>query len=634
MKAFLGLIVIVSLVGAVIAHPLSDGGPYREVVDNIEYTFSISNGKATIGLGRWGEPAVPLNVSGVVEIPLFLGGAPVIAINDYAFHRCALIKSVIIPQGVEEVGYKAFSSCRALEEVTIPEGVVGIDDWMFEECSSLLRVNLPCGLKTIGLGAFFGCSSMASVKLPLSLRNIGVSAFEECRALVSINIPEGVETVQAYAFCGCKSLVNVAIPKSVVSIEEQAFSYCSAIESIVMPDNLTSIGSEAFIGCEALQTLVIPKGVTTIGDSIVEYCKALEFMAIPSGVKNLGESFFDLCFSMKNIYIVVDDMGDAKTVAEKLTKYDYGIDIIYLRAPEVLLNNVSSNGAAVMIASSGEQGVVHYTIDNTEPTFDSPIYRGPFEICDSCVVRAVVVMNGVKSGETRVKCPLRICEAPRIQASLGCEFSCEENVISLVSECDDCIIRYTLDGSDPKETSNEYIAPFVVKETTLIKARSFCERHFDSNTASLLVVRKRRIVTDDVNGLISVPEGAELDDFSIEIMVRGNNIRPYLVLPVPVNGVVDLSRSVVRPEIVAEVMEPKCGAMFEVESTAVEGGTRNTVRLTTAPTKPGLTYTLVEGMTLDAMVDGDSKLGDGTKWTPEIKVKGGASAFYSIKVTK
>ena len=50
--------------------------------------------------------------------------------------------------------------------------------------------------------------------------------------------------------------------------------------------------------------------------------------------------------------------------------------------------------------------------------------------------------------------------------------------------------------------------------------------------------------------------------------------------------------------------------------------------------KPGLTYTLVEGTTLGAMADGDSTLGDGSAWTPSISVKGGASGFYSIKVTK
>ena len=73
-------------------------------------------------------------------------------------------------------------------------------------------------------------------------------------------------------------------------------------------------------------------------------------------------------------------------------------------------------------------------------------------------------------------------------------------------------------------------------------------------------------------------------------------------------------------------MDPSKGAKFEVKASEPT--------LTTSATKPGLTYTLREGATLDGMSDGASKLGDGSSWTPEITVKGGATGFYSIKVTK
>lgn len=48
----------------------------------------------------------------------------------------------------------------------------------------------------------------------------------------------------------------------------------------------------------------------------------------------------------------------------------------------------------------------------------------------------------------------------------------------------------------------------------------------------------------------------------------------------------------------------------------------------------GLFYQLREGETLEGMKGGDSKVGDGEPWTPEIKVKGGSAAFYSIGVGK
>ena len=45
-------------------------------------------------------------------------------------------------------------------------------------------------------------------------------------------------------------------------------------------------------------------------------------------------------------------------------------------------------------------------------------------------------------------------------------------------------------------------------------------------------------------------------------------------------------------------------------------------------------YTFSEGRTLDGMERSAGKPGDGKPWTPEIKVKGGNSAFYSIGVGK
>ena len=57
----------------------------------------------------------------------------------------------------------------------------------------------------------------------------------------------------------------------------------------------------------------------------------------------------------------------------------------------------------------------------------------------------------------------------------------------------------------------------------------------------------------------------------------------------------------------------------------------------TAPTREGLAYRLKEGATLEAMAadtTGDTKIGDGTPWTPTLTVTDGSSGFYTIQVTK
>ena len=91
-------------------------------------------------------------------------------------------------------------------------------------------------------------------------------------------------------------------------------------------------------------------------------------------------------------------------------------------------------------------------------------------------------------------------------------------------------------------------------------------------------------------------------------------------------GSIDLTKAVVKEAVVKEAMDPEKGAKSEMKASEPT--------LTTSATKPGLTYTLREGTTLDGISDGASKLGDGSPWTPSLKVKGGDSGFYSIKVTK
>jgi hypothetical protein len=45
-------------------------------------------------------------------------------------------------------------------------------------------------------------------------------------------------------------------------------------------------------------------------------------------------------------------------------------------------------------------------------------------------------------------------------------------------------IRYTLDGSDPSESSALYESPIVLSDTTMVKAKAFLEGFLPSVTAS------------------------------------------------------------------------------------------------------------------------------------------------------
>ena len=135
------------------------------------------------------------------------------------------------------------------------------------------------------------------------------------------------------------------------------------------------------------------------------------------------------------------------------------------------------------------------------------------------------------------------------------------------------------------------------------------------------------IVVDDPNGKIVIPPGTDPATLDIKIMSNGYDIRSYLDLPAVKNGEIDLSQATVKEEIVKEALT---GEGSEVTLDAANP------TITTAKTIPGLIYTFREATFVESL-SGKAPLthpGDGKTWTPKITVKGGASAFYSIGVTK
>ena len=114
----------------------------------------------------------------------------------------------------------------SLKSVVIPEGVKEIGNGAFWRCSSLTSVVIPKGVTTIGSKAFDSCSSLTSAALPDSVTAIGSEAFNCCISLTSVAIPEGVKEIGCEAFSNCKSLTSVTFPQRAYWIGTDAFKNC------------------------------------------------------------------------------------------------------------------------------------------------------------------------------------------------------------------------------------------------------------------------------------------------------------------------------------------------------------------------------------------------------------------------
>ena len=130
-----------------------------EVINGIEWTYTVSNGKASIGHNKPNasrKPAIPQSTVGHLVIPSQLGSYPVTTIGDYAFYGCSgLNGSLVIPEGVTTIKFAAFSGCSGLTgDLVIPKGVKTIDEQAFYGCSGLTgSLVIPESVTTIGNNA-------------------------------------------------------------------------------------------------------------------------------------------------------------------------------------------------------------------------------------------------------------------------------------------------------------------------------------------------------------------------------------------------------------------------------------------------------------------------------------------------
>ena len=272
------------------------------------------------------------------------------------------IQSVVIEEGVENIGMYAFWQCSALTAVTIPNSVTIIGTGAFYNCSNLTTVTIPNSVVYIVGAAFAGCSALSTITIPNSVLYIGDIAFQSCTGLTSITckattppscgtdcfknvdksiplyVPQG--TKEAYkeadewkefsnimdelpcepivGTCGaegdnltwalsCDGVLTISGTGAMADYESSSdvpwIDYRSDIQSLVIEEGVTSIGTGAFYDCRALTSIAISNSVTSIGFQAFDECIGLSSVTIPNSVKSIGDYAFIVCESLTSVKI-------------------------------------------------------------------------------------------------------------------------------------------------------------------------------------------------------------------------------------------------------------------------------------------------------------------------------------------
>ena len=292
---------------------------YTATVNGITWTYTVSNGKASIGSGSSSLRAIPLSTSGAIAIPSMLGGYPVTSIGNYAFYRRSSLTSVTIPNSVTSIGDYAFGYCKGLASIEIPNGVKSIGKTAFYHCDALGNVTVPNSVTSIGNYAFQYCPNLTSITIPKSVTNVSYGVVKDCNALRNIVVPfvGKAESVTALKWLfatdpsnilpsvGSQSssgsggygqsevYYNTSVPASLKTvtitnaktIADNAFRCCSNLTSIVLYDGVVSIGNSAFYSCSGIESITLPPSVTTLGAESFYHCRKLKKARLPNTLK-------------------------------------------------------------------------------------------------------------------------------------------------------------------------------------------------------------------------------------------------------------------------------------------------------------------------------------------------------------
>lgn len=131
------------------------------------------------------------------------------------------IKTVVIEDGVTNIGGNSFIWCTKLSSVTIPESVTSIGHHAFCGCTSLKSVELPSHLESIGRNAFES-NSFTSIRLPETLSTMGIYIFGGSSKVTDIYV-EWTENIPDYpTFKGNITGITLHVPCGTQAIYQAA----------------------------------------------------------------------------------------------------------------------------------------------------------------------------------------------------------------------------------------------------------------------------------------------------------------------------------------------------------------------------------------------------------------------------
>ena len=303
-------------------------------------------------------------------------------IAETAFLDCGQIRELVIPEGVDIIGYQAMSRCPHLTMVKFegdcPEQVassvfldscedltvVAFSDakgwpttgtWMgrplelqrregvclikFDPCggavdesSRFVPAGQPIGELPIPVceGFYFGGWRSADGEVvdaaTLVTSDMALEALwlyeqvTENGTLYYRKEGGSISLVRCANVSGVLTLPAQIAGMSVVQVEDACFAQCTNLVSVAFPDTVTSIGAYAFYGCTNLSSVTFGKSIEVIHSGAFANCTSLAQIVTPQSLRFLGDELAPLNDVAKFRYS--DEYEYETNIVERTEEYE------------------------------------------------------------------------------------------------------------------------------------------------------------------------------------------------------------------------------------------------------------------------------------------------------------------------
>lgn len=194
------------------------------------------------------------------------------------------LRTVILPEGIEGIGYAAFAGCDQLESIVLPSSLTYLEDYAFAG-SGLTSIDLPSNIIEMGAGVFSRCPSLTQATV--NCQTLGSFAFLGDTELVTVNIGNRVGNINEGAFNGCFSLTTVNFdPACSLRIGDEAFINSGINQLDIKSIGINSIGDWA-LSQTRLTSIALSDGMTHLGMGALAHNPSLTSVSLP-GVRKVN----------------------------------------------------------------------------------------------------------------------------------------------------------------------------------------------------------------------------------------------------------------------------------------------------------------------------------------------------------